>query len=94
MSDLFPKRWLHQIIKALAHHGRMRYSELKRNLDVISPKTLTERLRELEKHDILTREVFPEVPPRVEYELTEKGMDLNRAIDNLCEWAYRWNPAS
>jgi len=91
MSDLFPKRRLHQIIKALAHHGRMRYSELKRNLDVISPKTLTVRLRELEELDILKHEVLPEVTPRVKYELTGKGMDLNSALDDFCERAYRWN---
>jgi len=56
----------------------------------VSPKTLTERLRELENYGILTRTVYPEVPPRVEYELTEKGVDLSVAIKNMCDWVTKW----
>ena len=90
MSDLFTKKWLHFIVKFLHENGALRYSELKKLLGDVSPKTLTERLRELEEYGILTRTVYPEVPPRVEYELTEKGQDLNEAITHMCDWVSKW----
>lgn len=90
MSDLFTKKWLHFIVKYLEEKGSLRYSELKKLLGGVSPKTLTERLRELENYGILTRTVYPEVPPRVEYELTDKGMDLSVAINHMCEWVTKW----
>ena len=90
MSDLFTKKWLHFIVNYLHENGALRYSELKRLLGGISPKTLTERLRELESYEIITRTVYPEVPPRVEYELTEKGQDLSEAIKHMCNWVAKW----
>jgi DNA-binding HxlR family transcriptional regulator len=90
MSDLFTKKWLHFIVKYLDEKGALRYSELKKLLGGVSPKTLTERLRELENYGILTRTVYPEVPPRVEYELTEKGLDLSVAINYMCDWVTKW----
>ena len=93
MSDLFTKKWLHFIVMFLKEKGSLRYSELKKLLGDVSPKTLTERLRELEEYGILTRTVFPEVPPRVEYELTEKGLDLSEAILAMCSWVEKWYSA-
>ena len=90
ISDLFTKKWLHFIVMYLREKGALRYSVLKKLLVGISPKTLTERLRELEKYGILTRTVYPEVPPRVEYELTEKGVDLSDAIKHMCNWVTKW----
>lgn len=90
MSDLFTKKWLHFIVMYLKERGALRYSELKKLLGDVSPKTLTERLRELEGYQIVTRTVYPEVPPRVEYELTEKGDDLSHAIMHMCEWVSKW----
>lgn len=58
----------------------------------MSPKTLTERLRELEREDVIVRIVYPEVPPRVEYDLTDKGQDLSKSIDSICDWARKWYP--
>ena len=92
MSDLFPKKWLHQIIMELAYHKKIRFGELQKHLVSINPKTLTERLRLLEKHKILTRKVYPEVPLRVEYELTEIGWDLHQALKGVCAWAAKWYP--
>ena len=92
MSDLFPKKWLHQIIMELARNKKMRYNELLKRLNGINSKTLTERLRLLEEHKILTRTVYPEVPLRVEYELTEIGLDLHKAFQQMCEWAIKWYP--
>jgi DNA-binding HxlR family transcriptional regulator len=81
MTDLFDKKWVHQILKALLSTGAMRYSELKRRLKGVSPKTLVERLRDLEEYGIVERTVYPEVPIRVEYRLTERGVELARIIE-------------
>lgn len=90
--ELLGKKWILHIIKELSWHGKKRYSELKRALEGVSPKTLTERLRELEKEDVIVRIVYPEVPPRVEYDLTDKGQDLSKSIDSICDWARKWYP--
>ncbi len=90
--ELLGKKWTLHIIKELTYHGAQRYSQLKRTLTSISPKTLTERLRELEKEEIINRVVYPEVPPRVEYDLTSKGNDLSKSIDSICEWVRTWYP--
>ncbi len=90
--ELLGKKWTLHIIKELTYHGKKRYSELKRALVGVSPKTLTERLRELEREDIILRTVYPEVPPRVEYDLTTKGKDLSKSIDSICEWVRNWYP--
>lgn len=92
--ELLGKKWTLHIIKELTFHGKKRYSELKRELKGISPKTLTERLRELEEEEIIIRIVYPEVPPRVEYDLTDKGNDLSKSIDSICEWVRTWYPDS
>jgi DNA-binding HxlR family transcriptional regulator len=67
--------------------GPKRHGELLRSLPGISPKTLTDRLRELEGEGVLTRRVFAEVPPRVEYELTERGRSLNAVYEAMIAWA-------
>lgn len=64
--ELLSRKWAFYIIKELTYGGRRRYSELKRSLEGVSPKTLMERLRELEGEGIIEREIFPEVPPRVD----------------------------
>ena len=92
MSDLFPKKWLHQIIMELAYNKKLRYGELHKKLHGINSKTLTERLRLLEEYKIVNREVFPEVPLRVEYELTEIGLGLYQALKQVCDWAIKWYP--
>lgn len=70
-----------------------------RELPGISPKALTDRLRELEKTGLIKREMFPEIPPRVEYSLTDDGLDLRNLIKPLMEWAaskrnekYKYSP--
>ncbi len=70
--------------------GRARFCELERSLEGISPRTLSLRLRALEEEGIVARRTFPEVPPRVEYTLTEKGRALVPIIESMrsygCEW--------
>ncbi|MCQ6525386.1 helix-turn-helix transcriptional regulator, partial [Bacillus paranthracis] len=63
--------------------GTLRFSDLQKSMDGISPKTLSLRLKELESQGIITRKVYPEVPPRVEYTLTDKGKQLERIFIEL-----------
>lgn len=81
--DVIGTKWTFLIIRDLLIEGTMRFSDLLKSMDGISPKTLSLRLKELEDHGILTRKVFPEVPPRVEYTLTEKGKRLESIFIEL-----------
>ena len=78
-------KWTTLILRDLLR-GTKRFGELRRNLHAVSPKTLTDRLRFLETKGIVTRTVYPEVPPRVEYALTERGRALGAIIDAMAEW--------
>lgn len=64
----------------------MRFGELKKNISVVSQKMLTQQLRELEADGIIVRKVYPEVPPRTEYSLTERGATLKPVLHGLYEW--------
>jgi len=70
------------------HHrnGVLRYGELKKMIDNISPKMLTQTLRELEDDKLIVRKVYQEVPPKVEYSLTQTGTQLIPFIDYLAQW--------
>ncbi len=69
----------------------VRHKQFKKSLQGISSKTLSTRLSELVSEGILTRETFPEVPPRVEYKLTKKGQELIESITNLLQWMQKWS---
>lgn len=85
--DRISDKWsLHAIIK-LGLHGRLRFSELKRNIEGISQRMLTVTLKHLEQDGLVTRTVYPEIPPRVEYELTDLGRSLLEQVMKLSEWA-------
>lgn len=88
-SAIIGRKWTPLIIRDLAT-GTKRFTELERSLARISPKTLSERLRDLEKQGIVKREAFPEVPIRVEYTLTEKGMALIPLIDVMRSYGETW----
>ncbi|MBN9297665.1 MAG: helix-turn-helix transcriptional regulator [Filimonas sp.] len=66
--------------------GMKRYGELKRHLKDVTPKMLTQALRELEEDGLIARKVYPEVPPKVEYSLTESGQELVPCIRMLSNW--------
>jgi len=87
--DVIGGKWSFLIIKNL-FNGKMRFGEIRKSLHNISPKTLTVRLKELEKHGIIVRTVFPIIPPAVEYSLTEKGEDLSKIIDQMKIWGEKW----
>ena len=77
------------MIRDLAE-GRSRFCELERSLEGISPRTLSLRLRSLEEEEIVERHTYPEVPPRVEYSLTEKGRALLPLIDDMRRYGREW----
>ncbi|WP_429855798.1 winged helix-turn-helix transcriptional regulator [Brevibacillus porteri] len=83
--SVFAGRWKVSIICQLLG-GKKRYGELKKNIIGVNHKMLAEQLRELEEAGIVKREVYPVVPPKVEYELTELGQGLGPVIDYLREW--------
>ena len=88
--QMLSKKWALLILSLLYSNHKLRYSELASKLEGISPKTLTERLRELEKEGIIRRESFSEIPPRVEYNLTQKGSELASSFTYVLKWAEKW----
>jgi DNA-binding HxlR family transcriptional regulator len=79
-------KWTVLVINKLSD-GPMRFSEIKRTVGGISQKVLTSTLRELEMDGFVTRTVTPSIPPRVDYELTDLGRDLQRPLQALGQWA-------
>jgi DNA-binding HxlR family transcriptional regulator len=88
-ADVVCGKWTLLVIRDLAA-GCSRFCELERSLEGISPRTLSLRLRALEEEGIVARNTFPEVPPRVEYALTEKGEALVPLIDDMRRYGSRW----
>jgi DNA-binding HxlR family transcriptional regulator len=88
-ADIISGKWTLLILRDLSN-GINRFSALERSLAGISPKTLSERLKGLEKAGIITRKSFAEVPPRVEYTLTGMGWDLIPLIDHMREYGSKW----
>ena len=88
-SEIVCSKWTMLVIRDLAD-GSTRFSELERSLAGISPRTLSLRLRALEDEGVVRRTTFPEVPPRVEYALTEKGEALIPLIDDMRRYGREW----
>ena len=84
--DRIGDRWTVLVVGTLAS-GPRRFTEIRRHVDGISQKMLTQTLRGLERDGLVTRTVFAEVPPRVEYELTEAGQTLRAPLKALEEWS-------
>src|SRR3954453_13957839 len=80
-------KWKPIILLYLMSEGTMRYGELKKALVDITPKMLTNQLRELEEEGLINRVVYPKVPPKVEYSITEYGMTLKPILDLMHEWS-------
>ncbi len=80
-------KWSILIIGTVGNFGVLRFTELKKKLEGVSPKTLAEKLRRLERAGLVRRESFNEVPPRVEYSLTKGGAALRSAMVPLLHWA-------
>src|SRR5207248_1274968 len=92
-AEIICSEWTVLVIRDLAE-GRSRFCELERSLAGISPRTLSLRLRALEEEGIIERRTYPEVPPRVEYALTEKGRALEPLIEDMRRYGREWLGAS
>lgn len=85
--DRFGDKWSILIISTLGHIGKQRFNELNQQIGDISQKMLTVTLRSLEADGLISRKLYPEIPPRVEYELTDLGRSLLPHIEQLAQWA-------
>ena len=85
---LIGDKWKVLILRDLMP-GTKRFGELKKSIGSVSQKVLTAQLRDMEKNGLLTRTVYAEVPPRVEYTLTDLGKSLKPILDAMCEWGDR-----
>lgn len=79
-------KWKIYLLYEIAENQIARFNQLSRSLPNISNKILTNQLRELEQDGLVQREIFPEVPPRVEYQLTAKGHSIIPVLDVICQW--------
>lgn len=83
--DMIGGKWKAPILWHLAH-GTCRFNELRRNIPEATQKMITQQLRELESDGLIWREVYAQVPPKVEYSLTDLGKSLRPILDVMCEW--------
>lgn len=82
------------IVLNLAQFGKQRFIELEQSINGISPRTLSARLKHLEKYGIINRKQFSTIPPKVEYSLTERGSQFKVVIDQMSDWVNKWYPHS
>ena len=80
------------ILYCLMEYEPVRFNEMQRYLGKVADKTLSQNLKELEKDGLIHREMYPEVPPKVEYTLTERGHSLVTVLDKLCDWGMENRP--
>jgi DNA-binding HxlR family transcriptional regulator len=89
LMDLLSRRWMGVILRVLLT-GPHRFNEIMSAIPGLSDPLLAQRLRELESNALVVRSVLPTSPVRVEYELTDAGRDLERAVRSLSDWASKW----
>jgi DNA-binding HxlR family transcriptional regulator len=87
--ELLGKRWTGLIIMVLLERP-LRFNEMAEQLEVVSDRMLSERLKELEAEGVIERRVYPETPVRIEYGLTEKGRGLEPVVEAIGQWSHRW----
>ncbi|MBS7627196.1 helix-turn-helix transcriptional regulator [Candidatus Bathyarchaeota archaeon] len=85
--DTIGRKWSLLVVNAIGNRGRLRFNQMMDELNGISPTTLADTLKELQREGLIKRESFAEIPPRVEYSLTKDGIQLRRAILPLLRWA-------
>lgn len=88
-AQLLGKRWTGLILRALMG-GPRRFRDLQRSIPDLSDRLLSERLKELEKREIVSRKVYPETPVKVEYSLTDRGYALEPVVEAIQNWAEEW----
>lgn len=87
--ELIGRRWTGAILRSMLS-GATRFSDITASIPSLSDRLLSERLKELEQHGIVSRTVIPKTPVRIEYRLTEKGQDLSKVVEAISEWAEYW----
>lgn len=90
MWEVLGRRWALLILKNLHTKEAIRFNELKRALTGISSTVLAARLLEMERKGLISKKIYPEIPPRVEYRLTARTRELGIILKDLGEWAQRW----
>jgi DNA-binding HxlR family transcriptional regulator len=85
--ELIAGKWTMLVLVVLEDDRAVRFAELRRRLDGVTPKVLTRTLRALEREGLLTRTVYPTVPPRVEYRLTDLGRELGELVQGITDWS-------
>lgn len=87
--EIIGSKWTALILRDLAN-GPRRFSELEKSVGSINPRTLSQRLDDLERHSIITKKSYAEVPPRIEYTLTKKGEDLIPVLKAMSAWGDKY----
>ncbi len=87
--QIIGNKWTALILRDLVT-GPKRFCELEKSVNGINPRTLSQRLDDLESHAIITKQAYAEVPPRIEYTLTAKGQDLIPVLRNMAEWGNKY----
>jgi DNA-binding HxlR family transcriptional regulator len=88
--EVLGRRWSLLILKNLCNKEAIRFNELKRSLSGISSTILSERLLELEREGLISKKIYPEIPPKVEYSIRPHAKELETIIKELGKWANRW----
>ena len=88
--EVLGRRWSLLVLKNLCNKDVIRFNELKRALPGISSTVLSDRLLELEREGLISKKIYPEIPPRVEYRMIPQAMELQNIIDELRKWGNRW----
>ena len=87
VTEVLERKWTFQLIYEICNHKKIRFSELQDELKYISPKTLSDTLKNLENENLITKKHFEQIPPRVEYSLTKEGLSLYPIIVDLLKWS-------
>ncbi|KXA99840.1 hypothetical protein AKJ48_03215 [candidate division MSBL1 archaeon SCGC-AAA261O19] len=90
MDNLLCRKWTLRLLMNLQANSPRRFNEISNDLSGISSKTLSKRLKTLKAKSIIKRKSYSEIPPRVEYSLTEKGEKLIKSFDDVMKWAENW----
>ncbi len=90
LEFLSSKKWMFLVLTELQFHGTQRFNELLDNMNHVSPKILSKRLKEMQSRGLVERKKYNEIPPRVEYHLTSKGKELVRSFKDIGKWAIKW----
>lgn len=90
--EFIAQKWTLIILRYLQLKNKMRFNELLQELNGVSSRTLSKRLKELEKKGWITKKIYAEVPPHVEYTLTQKGDEFTKTLTDIAKWVEKWEP--